>query len=1080
MSVTIFILNEHERCVGIMDPTLPYSLPYWNDVHHLQLEHGYSTFECEIPADHEQSSLVAVEGFLLVPTFDEQFEKFQIKEIEEIHSDSGLVKRVFCETAAVSELITSIVRPAEYPSIPLTEAATKALVNTDWVLGRAESSLLKDVKFEDYLTSLEAIHQIADTFGMEVYFDCEFNGTQVVKKRVHFVEQRGARINKPFIYGLDLGEVKRTEDSKELVTALIGVGKSDTNGNTLTFSGYQPPSVEAGFEKKDDWVGSLDALQRWGLPGGRHRFGVYQDDKAANPAELYENTLKELKKRCKPRLTYEVKVTVLERLTGYEAHRVRIGDQVLIKDTTFQPELVLEARIMEMKRSRLDPAKDEVTLGEFIPISALSISSIEQLRKFVRRHENGWLDVRDTIGYWRDPNDRLKMNGTQLAQGTVSTDKLTTGTSPNLIVKGYDSFEQMPVNKTLGKLYDAVHCRVVENPALSLDGVKCVELMGGNGPQNVGFTNEPPEDRTPVEMGQTYIASCFVRNPAASSVTVKLTVRLTNPADGNVPSWDASAAAAVSQADGWKRLWVKFTVPTTHTYTHSHFRLEHNGANLPIYFDSFMLEHCSANQTEPSPWKPAGITTIDAGNISSGTLQSDLVLNGRFQLGKEGYNDGHIYIYDSAGEEIAHFTKDHTGITHLQAQSIQCPTIVQYNNKNLTFYVDPVNGVDDTATSGSSSQPFQSISYVIDQKIPKFNDGTITIYVSNNTTENVTLTGYNGNGHIQIIFKDSSGQYGTSGPKGSSVYSLYGSFTVSGCQNRVSLYNCRINCRESSTGTAFSVLKSTYVYVYNGYIFGNDAVQTCKVNDGSFVYFRYTDFFDSSLHGILSQFGARVFVVDCYGYAEKSGCYGMVATNGGVICGYGKCPNGIAGATLATNGGEIVGSFTPENGTNPNSPSVSVTKTWNSTDSQSWRDTYGWRTDNNYVYQGSYGYGNHRGYWFFGNVQASVANKNITKIRFYCQRRASGGNSGPVTVYFRTHDYQGRTTADPPTFEQINEAYAASFSWGEGKWITLPSSMYDNFKTGGANGIGIYTSNTSSSYYAIFEEDAKLEITYDT
>ncbi len=126
--------------------------------------------------------------------------------------------------------------------------------------------------------------------------------------------------------------MERSEDSTKLITALIGIGKTDANGNALSFTNYTPDEIETGYEKKEDWVGSVEAVGRWGK-NGRHIFGIFKDDKATNPAELYQNTFRELKKLSKPNVQYKADVLLLEKVSGYEAHKVRLGDTILIKDT---------------------------------------------------------------------------------------------------------------------------------------------------------------------------------------------------------------------------------------------------------------------------------------------------------------------------------------------------------------------------------------------------------------------------------------------------------------------------------------------------------------------------------------------------------------------------------------------------------------------------------------------------------------------------------------------------------------------------------------------------------------------------
>jgi phage minor structural protein len=185
----------------------------------------------------------------------------------------------------------------------------------------------------------------------------------VIRKKVNVLIQRGNNTQKIFEYGRDLLEVERVEDTNELITALIGIGKPNDQGIPLTFHDYNPP-LQKEFEKKEDWIGNREARHRWGKKG-QHIFGIYKDEQAQNPVELFNRTLQQIKRRSRPRVTYKMDVLVLEKHTDYQAHQVRLGDTVRVKDQTFHPELLIEARVIERKRSKTNPSKDIIVLASY-------------------------------------------------------------------------------------------------------------------------------------------------------------------------------------------------------------------------------------------------------------------------------------------------------------------------------------------------------------------------------------------------------------------------------------------------------------------------------------------------------------------------------------------------------------------------------------------------------------------------------------------------------------------------------------------------------------------------------------------
>lgn len=379
---SIYILNEQEVPVAVLNPELPDGCPVFTATHTERLEYGYLTFEFEVPANHPTAQHIAEGGFIIYPRESRNPDYFKIITVKDSNANGEYRKSIYAENAAVPELLGNPIRPATLNSYSLEQAMTYVLSGTGWLVGDIEHSGTKDLKFDDYTTSLDALHTILDAYGAEIEFVYEFNGLTVASRKINARIRRGNVINKPFVYSIDLAEVEREIDDSELVTALIGVGKGEGTSGNLTFTNYTPTGLDTTkYEKPSgaDWVGNLDALQRWGK-NGKHIYGIYNDDSATNATELFNNTLAALDKYSTPRITYKADVAVLANLVGYEAHKVQLGDTIVVKDETFQPELILEARIIEYKSNPFDPTEDAVTLGEFKPLLSSNIKSIRDIQ----------------------------------------------------------------------------------------------------------------------------------------------------------------------------------------------------------------------------------------------------------------------------------------------------------------------------------------------------------------------------------------------------------------------------------------------------------------------------------------------------------------------------------------------------------------------------------------------------------------------------------------------------------------------------------------------------------------------------
>jgi phage minor structural protein len=410
----IYILDRKEKVVGVLNNATPSSCPYYDDIHTENIITGVQTYDFTIPADHETSEVVEVDGYVIIRDLDKKMQMFQIKEISEIASDFGYKKEVLTEHIAVAELLGNPIRPATLTSSTLENTMNYILQGTGWSLGEVDYAESVDFEISDYSNALKELLYATFIYRVEVQYEIVFKNGKVTNRLVHVTKERGNRTLKHFTYTKDLGEVVRVENTEGLVTALIGVGRGDVHGERLTLAGYSYP-IPAPYEKpkEADWIGNEDALQLFGK-NGKHIFDVYFDDNATNQHMLYVNTLEELKKRSKPSVSYEMKVATLERITGMEAEKVRIGDTIIGNDTSFKPRLVVEARVLELKRSYTSPENDEVILGSYKPIKLGDMKDIREVQKLISKAEEKWNATSYKV-------EILSSNGLIFKSGLVST-----------------------------------------------------------------------------------------------------------------------------------------------------------------------------------------------------------------------------------------------------------------------------------------------------------------------------------------------------------------------------------------------------------------------------------------------------------------------------------------------------------------------------------------------------------------------------------------------------------------------------------------------------------------------------------
>ncbi|MEC3013859.1 phage tail spike protein [Bacillus cereus] len=384
----IIVTDPYGRQKTILTNSLPKTPRFFDDGHQEQLD-GLLTYQFATLASDPDTKHLQAGNNVIVRNKDRKLMLFTIIRTREERRDGKYVRTVFAENAAVDDLYNTIVKGEKLVSISAQDAATKVLEGTGWKLGIIDYAGLQNVDLSEYPTALAALHKIRDIYGLEMEFTVNFIGTQVRERFVHLVKKRGQVTGKRFTYAKDLIGVSREEDRSDLATAIIPVGKADEKGNRLTMEEFE--NIHDGYvsPKGQTWVGDDNALQQFGK-NGKHLFKRLDLSSADNQYLLMQEAVAELRRCMKPRLTYEVSVLLLEQLTGYEHEKVRLGDTILVKDTTFDPALAVQARVIEIYRSYTDPTKDHVVLGEFVPLVIDKNKQIEAIQETINQNMSKW------------------------------------------------------------------------------------------------------------------------------------------------------------------------------------------------------------------------------------------------------------------------------------------------------------------------------------------------------------------------------------------------------------------------------------------------------------------------------------------------------------------------------------------------------------------------------------------------------------------------------------------------------------------------------------------------------------------
>jgi len=361
--------------------TLPLtSCPFFDDAHTERAGEFYHTFEFSVPAWHETAALAVPKATVILPDLDGYARSFVIRTVDEESGPSGSFKRVFCEDEAQDELLCKIVPPLTYNDTAATELLTDLIAGSRWIPGTVESSdsITADFDWQEYPSVWECIVAIAEEFTLDIVPRVTIIGSEITGRYIDLKATRGTYTGQVLDYSRDTESITRSGDGGELYTAAYGVGATVADAYTMFTDIVWTTGDGDPVDKpsSQQWVGDEDARQAYGilLDDGTliHRYGVYRNSDLTTGQEeiLLQKTWDWLTEHKTPQYTYDVKAVMLERMPPQRPgdpervwERLRVGDTVIVRDSSANPPYRAEVRVVEVTRSYSDPTQDTVVLG---------------------------------------------------------------------------------------------------------------------------------------------------------------------------------------------------------------------------------------------------------------------------------------------------------------------------------------------------------------------------------------------------------------------------------------------------------------------------------------------------------------------------------------------------------------------------------------------------------------------------------------------------------------------------------------------------------------------------------------------
>jgi phage minor structural protein len=373
----IFVFDREENLIMILSNKNSKACPYEDDLLTEYLAHGGSTFDFSVPMNHPDSAYIQNEGYVVIKV-DDAFLQFRIKQVED--TKDGLRKRVLTDNAAL-EMLNQYVRPSEQIFLNPEETMVHILDGSRWEVGIVEVTEERQWKFNEYQNKIAALNALKTAFNARLRYRVELKGNKIVKRYVDLLINEPIRTGKRIDYRRDIVGLRRVRKSYELFTAVIPVAQ-DANGKLLTIKDVEwkkSQGAPVDKPKGQDWVGDEEALQKWGI-NGQHIFYLYESSTAKNANDLIDEAWDFLQAHKDPQPEYEVDVVFLERL-GFERDKIRLGYQIPVFDLTFNPPVLVDSTVIELRRSSTNPQNDKVILGDYKELNYRIPDSIKKLQE---------------------------------------------------------------------------------------------------------------------------------------------------------------------------------------------------------------------------------------------------------------------------------------------------------------------------------------------------------------------------------------------------------------------------------------------------------------------------------------------------------------------------------------------------------------------------------------------------------------------------------------------------------------------------------------------------------------------------
>lgn len=389
----------------------------YDDLFEQDLDTGIGIYEFKVDKTHDSIANIVVGCYLFVLDGD-LTRCFEIINIKENHN----TKIITAEDAGLDLLGESVWPYEADKSYNLEHYVSRFTLDAGWEIGVNEiaSSTVRKLKFEQFDTATKRLRALAKHFDAEIVYSVEMLHDKPHRKLINFYKKYNAEKIVRLEYGTNVSNIEKTSSIDKLATALRVHGPE---GLTIEGISYNDGRYWVG----GDTIHDLQEGARWSRHADVARDGGYIVDIYESTAKskeiLFQEGLRQLKKRAYPEVTYEVALSEI----GLD---VKIGQQAEITDSEFKPAIALSARITSIKRSLSNKTVGTVTISNvesnevFVNEKLKRLSQLVQERVFDSTTVPFVLELKSTSGVvFQNGNIQTKLISTVSKLGTDMTNR---------------------------------------------------------------------------------------------------------------------------------------------------------------------------------------------------------------------------------------------------------------------------------------------------------------------------------------------------------------------------------------------------------------------------------------------------------------------------------------------------------------------------------------------------------------------------------------------------------------------------------------------------------------------------------